>query len=571
MVSVLNRPNRGAFDEQINEHAPSVRHDPEAAAAAAVAGSSETGSAGHGSGGSNGHARSPFLPAGASGIAEIRLPGPELNGRATAVKIDRYGATLHDAPAPRPRNTWSCLTRRPGEPWRVRPPTGPAMPARWLTAPVQSGARGQASEAPAAGPAFTPPVRKPEPVIAAPEAGPMPATRDARPAAAPASFRFGDLELSAPVRQAVWELGYRQPTPIQAQCIPLLLQGRDCVGQAQTGTGKTAAFGIPIVERIDPGRPEVQAIVLVPTRELCRQVTGEIQRLGKYRGVRALAVYGGEGMERQLRELAAGVHVVVGTPGRVQDHIWRGSLRLEHVRIAILDEADEMLDVGFAEDIEAILRCVPQERQTALFSATIPPFVVRLVRKYLCEPEWVSTIREADTASASIPAQIRQYYAYVAERDKLAALEELIRAEPGYTRVLIFRRMKIKVDHLAQAMQRKGYPARALHGDLPQGERNRVLEDFRAGRIRFLIATNVAARGLDIRDVSHVLNYDLPETVEEYTHRIGRTGRAGKDGTAISFVAEWDIEAFEAIKAALGDALQEKPLAIYGDQVVIRS
>jgi ATP-dependent RNA helicase DeaD len=225
-----------------------------------------------------------------------------------------------------------------------------------------------------------------------------------------------------------------------------------------------------------------------------------------------------------------------------------------------------MLDIGFAEDIERILRCVPKERQTALFSATIPPFVHRLVRRYLRDPEWVNTIDSLETAVSRIPSQIRQQYVQVAERDKLDALEELVKSEPGYDRVLVFRRMKVTADRLAEAMRRRGHQARALHGDLPQGERNRVLEDFRSGRIRFLVATNVAARGLDIRDVSHVLNYDLPETVEEYTHRIGRTGRAGKHGTAISFVGEWDFEAFEAIKLQLGDALKERTLAIYGEK-----
>jgi ATP-dependent RNA helicase DeaD len=375
---------------------------------------------------------------------------------------------------------------------------------------------------------------------------------------------FGALPLTEPARRAVWEAGYRQPTPVQALCIPPLLAGKDCVGQAHTGTGKTAAFGLPIVERVDPQAREVQAVILVPTRELCRQVTGELERLSRYRGISVLAVYGGEGMERQLRALGAGgVQVVVGTPGRVIDHIWRGTLRLDGVRICILDEADEMLDIGFAEDIDRILRCMPVERQTALFSATIPPFVHRLVQRYLKEPEWISTVGAASTPTARIPTQIRQEYVQVAERDKLAAVEELIHTEPGYDRVLVFRRMKITADRLAQQMQRKGLSARALHGDLPQAERNRVLEDFRAGRIRFLVATNVAARGLDIRDVSHVLNFDLPETADEYTHRIGRTGRAGKAGTAISFVAEWDFEPFEAIKSHVGGALHERELKLY--------
>jgi ATP-dependent RNA helicase DeaD len=365
------------------------------------------------------------------------------------------------------------------------------------------------------------------------------------------------------VQRAIWEAGYRQPMPVQALCIPHLLAGKDCVGQAQTGTGKTAAFGIPIAERLDPDRPVVQAIVLVPTRELCRQVTAELERLGQRRGLRVLAVYGGEGMDRQLRALAGGVHVVVGTPGRVQDHIWRGTLRLDAVRIVVLDEADEMLDIGFADDIERILRCVPAARQTALFSATIPPFVHRLVRRYLTEPEWVTTVDHAQPAAARVPAQIRQSYVHVANQDKLAAVEELVKSEPGYDRVLVFRRMKVGVDRLVAAMQRRGHAARALHGDLPQAERNRVLDDFKAGRIRFLVATNVAARGLDIRDVSHVLNFDLPETAEEYIHRIGRTGRAGKPGTAISFVAEWDFDQFEAIKDVVGDGLEERKLSLY--------
>jgi ATP-dependent RNA helicase DeaD len=462
----------------------------------------------------------------------VHDPIPHLDG-----KVD--GRVKAHARYVRRQDTWACLTRAPGQPWRLNPPTGPAMPARWAGGGISATARA---------------------------AGPTPAdagleTWDAEPI-------FGGLPLSAPVRRAVWEAGYRVPTPVQAACIPHLLEGKDCVGQAQTGTGKTAAFGLPIVEQVDPRRRTVQAVILVPTRELCRQVAAEIQRLGKYRGVSVLAVYGGEGMEQQLRALAGGeAHVVVGTPGRVQDHIWRGSLKLDGVRMAVLDEADEMLDIGFAEAIDAILRCLPRERQTALFSATIPPFVHRLVRRYLTDPEWINSGGAASQTPLSIPTQIRQEFVQVAERDKLAAMEELIHSEKGYDRVLVFRRMKVTADRLASALQRKGYAARALHGDLPQKERNRVLEDFRAGRIRFLVATDVAARGLDIRDVSHVLNYDLPETTEEYTHRIGRTGRMGKSGTAISFVAEWDSEAFMAIKGHVGEALHERQLKLYGEVV----
>lgn len=486
-----------------------------------------------------------------------RLPASRVNGNSgTAARNGATGRLRQGAaqPAALPaRNTFSCLTRRPGEPWRVDSPRGPAALPRSGHA-IRSTAGWQ----------IDPPTGLAVPARRLSAAEERPVTHPETELVAPASFRFGDLALSDPVRRAVWDLGYRQPMPVQAQCVPLLLSGKDCVGQAETGTGKTAAFGIPIVERIDPQRLVVQALVLVPTRELCRQVTVELQRLGKYRGVRVLAIYGGEGMERQLRALKEGVHVVVGTPGRVLDHLWRGTLRLDQTRIVVLDEADEMLDIGFAEDIERILHYAPVERQTALFSATIPLFVRRLVQRYLTDPAWVSTVGQAESAPARIPPQIRQQYVYVAERDKLAALEELVHHEPGYERVLVFRRMKVLADRLAGTMHGKGYNARALHGGLPQGERNRVLEDFRTGRIRFLVATNVAARGLDIPDVSHVLNFDLPETPEEYVHRIGRTGRAGRQGTAISFVAEWDFDAFEAIKAHVGAALHERKLTLYG-------
>ena len=471
-------------------------------------------------------------------------PTPALAGSpASAAGSAEPAPQTRRAAPPRVRGTWSCLIRRSGQPWRVDAPTGPAMPARWAGKAV---------------PAIAPARSAPK---ATARAGAAPAGQDTW--SAPGFF--GGLALTEPVRRAVWEAGYLEPTPVQALCVPPLLAGKDCVGQAHTGTGKTAAFGLPIVERVDPQLTCVQAVILVPTRELCRQVTGELERLSRHRGITVLAVYGGEGMDRQLRALASGkVQVVVGTPGRVIDHIWRGTLQLQDVRFCVLDEADEMLDIGFAEDIDRILRCMPQQgRQTALFSATIPPFVHSLVRRYLTEPEWISTVGESTAAASRIPTQIRQEYVQVAERDKLAAVEELIQTEQGYDRVLVFRRMKVTADRLAQQMQRKGFSARALHGDLPQAERNRVLEDFRAGRIRFLVATNVAARGLDISDVSHVLNFDLPGTPEEYTHRIGRTGRAGKAGTAISFVAEWDLEGFEAIKKLVGESLHERQLDLY--------
>ena len=475
---------------------------------------------------------------------------------------------------PRP-TTWSWLERASGTPFRVNPPFGKAPPPKWASiapkaVPVVTRAvspvRPLVSEArPQKAPA---PVATAQPSRTHDEPGRHVAGRDASVRATvteamPADWTFGELELTDPVRTAVWMAGYREPTPIQAKCVPILLAGNDVVGQAQTGTGKTAAFGLPIIERIDPSLRSVQALILVPTRELCRQVTGELTRLGRERNIEVLAVYGGEGMDRQLKGLAGGAQVVVGTPGRVQDHLWRNTLVLTDLRVAVLDEADEMLDIGFAEAIEQIIKWMPRERQTCLFSATVPPFVARLVKRYLRDPEWVSTL-ETTGNMRSVPSQIRQNFVNVAERDKLDALDKLVKEESDYDRVLVFRRMKITSDRLAESMQRRGYVAKALHGDLPQGERNRVLDDFRSGRIRFLIATNVAARGLDIDGVSHVLNYDLPDTPEEYVHRIGRTGRAGRAGTAISFVSEWDYEVFGAIKDRAGDGLVERDLGLYG-------
>jgi superfamily II DNA/RNA helicase len=492
----------------------------------------------------------------------------------TAFSRSRTGQARLPAAAPTvasAASTFACLTRPAGDPWRHRAPRGRAPVALWA-APVQPIAPKTVDAKPID--TVTPVTDRRTPVrpdtARRPETEAVPASVDelAAPSASlpaeamPTDWRFGELELTEPVARAVWNAGYRAPTPIQARCVPILLGGGDIVGQAQTGTGKTAAFGLPIVERIDPSVRQVQALILVPTRELCRQVTGELTRLGTNRGIDVLAVYGGEGMDRQLKGLANGAHVVVGTPGRVQDHLWRGTLALTGLRIAVLDEADEMLDIGFAEAIERIISWMPRERQTCLFSATVPPFVARLVRRYLKDPEWVSTIEQTG-ATRPVPTQIRQSFVTVAERDKLEALDRLVKSEGDYDRVLVFRRMKIYADRLAEAMQRRGYVARALHGDLPQGERNRVLDDFRSGKIRFLIATNVAARGLDIEGVSHVLNFDLPDTPEEYVHRIGRTGRAGRQGTAVTFVSEWDFEAFEPIRERGGPGLIERDLGLY--------
>jgi len=352
-------------------------------------------------------------------------------------------------------------------------------------------------------------------------------------------------------------MGFEEPTPIQRQAIPPMLEQRDVVGQAQTGTGKTAAFGIPIAEWLDPRVPEVQAIVLVPTRELANQVAAEVTQICAGSGLRVVAIYGGARMGPQLDALARGAQIVVGTPGRIQDHMQRGTLRLEAVRIAVLDEADEMLDIGFADDMERILRRTPRERQTALFSATMPPFIRRMIARYMRNPVKISIQPESQTVDT-----IDQVYYEVSERDKADGLVELLQSH-DLSRVLVFRRTQIGVDRLAETLARRGVAAMPIHGGMRQNERDRVMRAFRSGELRVLVATNVAARGLDINDVSHVVNFDFPQSTEEYIHRIGRTGRAGKDGTAVTFVSEWDFHDFEQMCAELGTVPRREVLGLY--------
>ena len=370
--------------------------------------------------------------------------------------------------------------------------------------------------------------------------------------------RFGDIELSRPVARSIADMGYADPSPIQAQAIPDLLKGRDLVGQAVTGSGKTGAFGIPICEKIEPGSRHVQAIILVPTRELAMQVTGEIERIGARRGIRVCAVFGGQPIKRQLNRLARGVDAVIGTPGRVMDHMGRGTLDLGRVKFAVLDEADEMLDIGFARDVEYILRHTPRSRQTMLFSATIPAFVRRLIRRYQNDPLWVRLGAEIQTVD-----EVDQVYYEVAERDKERAVREVLDEMSDGARVLVFRRMQVGVDRLVRAL-RNDYPVMGLHGGMPQSERDAAMGRFKAGNLPILVSTNVAARGIDVRDISHVINYDMPDNVEEYVHRIGRTARMGQRGTAVSFLAEWDFDVFDRIVEHVGgDRLTRRRLAIY--------
>jgi ATP-dependent RNA helicase DeaD len=369
---------------------------------------------------------------------------------------------------------------------------------------------------------------------------------------------FGDLTLSAPVARALREMGYTAPTPIQREAIPPFLEGEDVVGRAKTGTGKTAAFGIPIAEKTDPRRPGLQALVLVPTRELARQVADDLTRIGRYRGLKVLAVYGGEPIQRQVHALEHGVHVVVGTPGRIIDHLSRGTISFRDVHTVILDECDEMLDIGFADDIETILRRTPKKRQTGLFSATIPLFVRKLVWRYMKDPVFV----EIDPDQPVVD-QIDQLYYEVAERDKTRALVELLDEMSGEERILIFRRTQRGVDLLTRDLWDQGFHIQALHGGMKQSERNRVMEDYRSGRLPLLVATNVAARGIDVEGITHVFNFDMPDNVEEYIHRIGRTARAGRAGTAISFVGEWDFPILDQIRQKVGNRLRRGELKLY--------
>jgi len=360
---------------------------------------------------------------------------------------------------------------------------------------------------------------------------------------------FSQLNLHPQLVQAVEALGFSTPTPIQSAMIPVMLAGHDVIGQAQTGTGKTAAFALPILHQLTPESSHVQCLVLTPTRELAVQVAKAMHDFGRAMGVRVLPVYGGEPYGRQISRLQKGVDVVVGTPGRLLDLIDRAVLDLSQVRSVVLDEADEMLSMGFIEDIEAILRATPSARQTALFSATVSPEIRRLAERYLRDPQAVSIQREQVTVAA-----IEQRHYLVYEADKLAALTRLFEVEP-ITSALIFVRTRAGAGELAAELSTRGFPAEALSGELEQEERERVMNRFRRNLIKVLVATDVAARGLDIDHISHVFNFDLPEDPEVYVHRVGRTGRAGKRGVALSLVTpneRWRVARIEGfIKTAI--------------------
>ncbi|MBT2293017.1 DEAD/DEAH box helicase [Paenibacillus albidus] len=372
---------------------------------------------------------------------------------------------------------------------------------------------------------------------------------------------FAEFDLQPKVLQAILELGFEEATPIQEQSLPLALAGSDLIGQAQTGTGKTAAFGIPLISKIDREDEKIRALIMTPTRELAIQVAEEIGKLARFKGLRSLAIYGGQDIGRQIRGLKKKPQIIIGTPGRLLDHINRKTIRLDDVQTVVLDEADEMLDMGFMEDIQSILKLVPEERQTMLFSATMPPNIQRLAQQFLKNPQHVSVIPKQISAPL-----IDQAYVEVPERQKFEALSRLIDMESPDL-AIVFGRTKRRVDELAEALQKRGYSADGLHGDLSQNQRDAVMRKFRDGSIDVLVATDVAARGLDVSGVTHVINFDLPQDPESYVHRIGRTGRAGKEGTAWSFVTPREMDHLHLIERVTRHRITRKPLPTMAEAI----
>ncbi|MHB8572093.1 MAG: DEAD/DEAH box helicase [Candidatus Dormibacteria bacterium] len=372
---------------------------------------------------------------------------------------------------------------------------------------------------------------------------------------------FADLGLSPRSLEVVAELGYEAATPVQEEAIPALLQGRDVVAQAPTGTGKTAAYGLPIIEALEEERLEPQALVLVPTRELAIQIAEALHNLGRHRQVVTLPIYGGQPYDRQFRALKRGVQVVVATPGRLTDHLERGTLKLDSIRMVVLDEADEMLNMGFIEDIERILSAVPDEHQTALFSATIAPRIRKLAARHLKDPVQVSVATQE-----ALSPRVRQVYYEVTWQAKSDALARILDFEQPES-AIVFVRTRKDADVVAEQLNGAGYIAQAIHGDINQAQRERVLQRFRAGHTQLLVGTDVAARGLDIPDVTHIINYDLPLDAESYVHRIGRTGRAGQTGEALTLVTPRERGQLRMIEQAIHRKIQ--PLKLPTDTQVI--
>ena len=372
--------------------------------------------------------------------------------------------------------------------------------------------------------------------------------------------KFRSLGLSEDTLKALHKKGFEEPTPIQEQIIPLLLKENiDAVGQAQTGTGKTAAFGLPLIEKLDPNSKKIQALVLVPTRELALQVSTEINSLKGNKNLSVTPIYGGQSYDQQFRKLKQGVQIVVGTPGRLIDHIHRGTMSLDSIEYLILDEADEMLNMGFVDDVEEIMKHAPNRNRTLLFSATMPKEILDIARKYMKDYKMVTVSSEQITTDLT-----DQIYFEVSESDKFEALCRIIDMEEEFYS-LIFCRTKIDVDDIGRRLMERGYDAEMLHGDLSQFQRERIMDKFRHQKVNILVATDVAARGIDISDLTHVINYALPQDPESYVHRIGRTGRAGKEGTAVTFVTPEEYRKLLYIKKTMKMDIRKEKLPNVSD------
>jgi ATP-dependent RNA helicase DeaD len=379
-------------------------------------------------------------------------------------------------------------------------------------------------------------------------------------------LRFDELSLSPEMQRAIADMGFEEASPIQTEAIPVIMEGRDVIGQAQTGTGKTAAFGIPAIESIDPKDRRVQTLILCPTRELAVQVSEEISRLIKYKnGISVVPIYGGQSYDRQLRALKQGVQIVIGTPGRVMDHIERGTLQLDAVKKIILDEADEMLDMGFREDIEFVLTKIPAERQTIFFSATMSKPIMELTKKYQRDPQLVKVVHQTLTVT-----NIEQVYYEVRNNMKMEVLSRIIDMY-NLKSLIVFCNTKRMVDELVSNLQARGYFADGLHGDMNQTQRTNVMAKFKASTLEILVATDVAARGIDVEDLEAVVNYDLPQDEEAYVHRIGRTGRAGKSGRAFSFVSGRDIYKLKDIMRFTNAKIKLAAVPSYEDVAEIKT
>ena len=381
------------------------------------------------------------------------------------------------------------------------------------------------------------------------------------------AVRFDELNLSPEILKGIKEMGFEEASPIQAQAIPVVMSGADIIGQAQTGTGKTAAFGIPVLEKIDPSIKKTQVIILSPTRELAIQVAEEIRKLSKYmHGVKLLPIYGGQDITKQIRSLKGGTQIIVGTPGRIMDHLRRKTIRCEDVNTIVLDEADEMLNMGFREDIETILEYIPSEtRQTVLFSATMPKAILDITKKFQKNATTIKVVKKELT----VP-RIEQYYYDVKRKDKTEVLTRLLDYyDPKLS--LVFCNTKRMVDELASALQGRGYFAEGLHGDMKQSQRDRVMNSFRNGKTEILIATDVAARGIDVDDVEAVFNYDIPQDDEYYVHRIGRTGRAGRNGRAFTFVKGKEVYKLKDIMSYCKTKILAQPVPSSDDVAQIKA